>query len=75
MERVAGTAEIERSGALHSAAAEAQEKVAVLPDYSLPGSEAIGGNILSGLLGTAVVLLLCIGGACAVRMKRRSLEA
>ena len=75
MERVAGTAEIERSGALHSAAAEAQEKVAVLPDYSLPGSEAIGGNILSGLIGTAVVLLLCVGSACAVRMKRRSLEA
>ena len=75
MERVAGTAEIERSGALHSAAAEAQEKVAVLPDYSLPGSEAIGGNILSGLIGTAVVLLLCVGGACAVRLKRRSLEA
>ena len=75
MERVAGTAEIERAGALHSAAADAQEKVAVLPDYALPGSEAIGGNVLSGLLGTGVVLLLCVGGAYAVRMRRGRLEA
>ena len=75
MERVAGTAEIERTGALHSAAADAQEKVAVLPDYALPGSEAIGGNVLSGLLGTGVVLLLCVGGAYAVRMRRGRLEA
>jgi hypothetical protein len=75
MERVAGTAEIEQTGALHSVAAEAQEKVAVLPDYALPDSEAVGGNILSGLLGTGVVLLLCAGGACAVRMRRRSDEA
>ena len=75
MERVAGTADIERTGALHSAAADAQEKVAALPDYALPGSEAVGGNILSGLLGTGVVLLLCAGGAYAVRTRKRRLEA
>ena len=63
MERVAGTAEIERSGPVHAKAAEAQEKVALLPDYSLPGSDAAGGNILSGLLGTGSVLLLCAAGA------------
>ena len=75
MERVAGTADIERIGALHSAAADAQAKVAVLPDYALPDSEAVGGNILSGLLGTGVVLLLCVVGASAVRTRKRRLEA
>ena len=67
MERVAGTAELERPGAMHSAAAQVQGKTAVLPDYSLPDSDAAGGNILSGLLGTGVVLVLCVAGAYAVR--------
>lgn len=73
MERVAGTAELERPGAMHSSAARVQGKTAVLPDYALPDSDAVGGNILSGILGTGVVLVLCVAGAYAVR--RRRLEA
>ena len=70
MERVAGTAELERAGAVHAKAASVQEKVAVLPDYSLPGSDAAGGNIVSGLLGTGLVLALCAAGACLVGRRR-----
>ena len=73
MERVAGTAELERSSVMHLKSAQLQEKVSVLPDYALPDSESVGGNILSGLLGTGVVLVLCVAGAYAVR--RKGLEA
>ena len=73
MERVAGTAELERTGAIHSKAAQVQEKVSLLPDYALPDSDAVGGSILSGLLGTGVVLAICAVGAFMVR--RRRLEA
>ena len=71
--RVAGTAEIERTGALHSAAAGAQMKIAALPDYAPPESESAGGRIISGVLGTGVVLSLCLAGAYAAR--RRKLTA
>ena len=69
MERVAGTAELERSGSMHEKAAEVQEKVAVLPGYALPGSDVAGGNVLSGLLGTGLVLVLCAVGAFFARRK------
>ena len=71
MERVAGTSELQRSGKLHSAAAQAQENVAILPDYALPGSEGVGGNVLSGLLGTGAVLVLCAAGAFLARRRRQ----
>ena len=70
MERVAGTAELERPGAMYSKAAKVQEKTALLPDYALPDSDAVGGSILSGLLGTGGVLVLCVAGAYAVRRRR-----
>lgn len=71
MERVAGSSELERSGKLHSAAAQMQEDVAVLPDYALPGSGGAGGNIISGLLGTGAVQVLCAAGAFLARRRRQ----
>jgi len=71
MERVAGTAELERSGALYKDAADIQEKTALLPDYNLPESESAGGNILSGLVGTGVVLVFCVLVGGVLRMRRK----
>jgi cobalt/nickel transport system permease protein len=69
MERVAGTAELEYPGTIHSGAANVQEKVSLLPDYALPDSESVGGSILSGVVGTGLVLVLCVAGAFAVRRR------
>ena len=69
MERVAGTAELEYPGTIHSGAANVQEKVSLLPDYALPDSESVGGGILSGVVGTGLVLVLCVAGAFAVRRR------
>ena len=72
MEKVAGTAELSRDGSLHGKAAAVQERVALLPDYNLPESESAGGNILSGLVGTGLVLVLCALGGGLMRLRRKS---
>ena len=71
MEKVAGTAELERQGPLHAGAANVQERTALLPDYNLPESESAGGNILSGIVGTGLVLVLCVLGGGLLRLRRR----
>ena len=70
MERVAGTVELERSGSAHAKAADVQETVAILPDYSLPNYDAVEGNIFSGLLGTGVVFLFCVLSAWFVKDRK-----
>lgn len=62
MERVAGTAELVREGALHVAAADLAGTAAVLPDYSLPGLDGAGGGIVAGIAGTLIVLAFCASG-------------
>ena len=46
--------------------------MALLPDYNLPESESAGGNILSGLVGTGLVLVLCALGGGLMRLRRKS---
>ena len=75
MEKVAGTAELSRDGSLHGKAAAVQERVALLPDYNLPESESAGGNILSGLVGTGLVLVLCALCGGLMRLRRKSSQA
>ena len=70
MEKVAGTAELERTDSIHSSLADVQDKIALLPDYNLPDSESVGGNILSGLVGTGLVLGLCV--LCGALFRRRA---
>ena len=75
MEKVAGTAELERQGSLYAGAANVQEKTALLPDYNLPESESAGGNILSGIVGTGLVLVLCVLGGGLLRLRRQPAQA
>ncbi len=70
MEKVAGTSELESSGDLHSEAAAVQEKTALLPDYNLPESESAGGNILSGVVGSLIVLAICCLACGALNLRR-----
>jgi cobalt/nickel transport system permease protein len=72
IERVAGTSELERGGMVHSGAAKVQEQVSLLPDYALADSESAGGNILSGVVGTGLVLVLCLAGAFLIKRNSRS---
>ena len=61
MEKVAGTAELESAGGIYNTFAEIQEATSFLPDYALKGSESAIGTTVSGLVGAAIVLFVCIG--------------
>jgi cobalt/nickel transport system permease protein len=75
MERVAGTAELERESAAHDGAAAIQEATAFMPDYSFKSDgedgSAIGASA-SGIAGGAMTLALaCAAGALVSALKRR----
>lgn len=58
--RVAGSLEMEAEGTLYQLAEEAQESMALLPDYGFSGSDSLFGTSLSGILGALLVLVLCV---------------
>lgn len=77
MERVAGTAELERAGSVYQAFGRVQETTSFLPDYALKNSESAVGTTISGLVGAVIVVALCIACCYAFRFfrnKRRSAE-
>ena len=67
LEKIAGTSELEGSGLWHGIAAKMQAATALLPDYSFQGSESAWGTVFSGLLGSVLVIFLCL--ACCYILK------
>lgn len=61
MEKVAGTAELAAEGSIYETAAGIQEATALLPDYAFKNSESMAGTSFSGIVGAAVVVLVCVG--------------
>lgn len=61
LEKVAGTAELESAGGIYSAFEGIQEATSFLPDYALKGSESAIGTTVSGIVGAAIVLFVCVG--------------
>ena len=72
LEKIAGTAELEGSGLWHELAAKLQDATAILPDYAFVGSESAWGTVFSGLLGSALVLLLVLGCCYAFKFFRHN---
>lgn len=58
--RVTGSTDLEAEGTLHQWAEDAQESVALLPNYGFSDSESLFGTSLSGVLGALLVLVLCV---------------
>lgn len=71
MEQVAGTAELEASGSVYETAGSIQETTSLLPDYALPDSESPAGTTLSGIIGSLVVVALCVGVSFAFKFFRK----
>ena len=67
LEKIAGTAELEGSGLWHGIAAKMQAETALLPDYSFQGTESAWSTVFSGLLGSVLVIFLCL--ACCYILK------
>ena len=47
-----------------------QEKTSFLPDYAFPDSESAAGTTVSGIVGAAIVLGLCVGASYLFRFFR-----
>ena len=74
MEKTAGTAELERTGAVHDAAAAFQEAAAVFPDYDFKDGEGTGTSA-SGLIGGLMTCALAGAAGCAVVLIKRRRKA
>lgn len=61
MEKVAGSSELEAEGSVYDTAAGIQEKTALLPDYAFANSESRAGTTFSGIVGSLLVVAVCIG--------------
>lgn len=72
MGKVAGTTELEAAGGVYDIVASIQEKTALLPDYALKGSESAAGTSLSGIVGAAVVVVVCVGACYLFRFFRKN---
>ena len=65
MEKVAGTSELISDGEIYDKADDIQTTTAILPDYSIKDSDSAVGTTISGLVGGAVVIVVCMG-ACYI---------
>lgn len=65
MEKVAGTSELISDGEIYDKADDIQTTTAILPDYAIKDSDSAVGTTLSGLVGGAVVIAVCMG-ACYI---------
>lgn len=70
MEKVAGTAELEADGSAYAAADQIQSKTALLPDYAFADSDSAVGTSFSGIVGGAVVAVICAGACALLRLFR-----
>ena len=58
--QVTGSTELEAEGGLYQWAGEAQEQMAVMPDYGFVEAESLMGTSLAGITGALLVLALCV---------------
>ncbi len=71
IERITGSTEVESSGEIYDTAGEIQENTALLPDYAFQGSESALGTTFSGIVGSVVVVVVCIGACYAFKFFRK----
>ncbi len=71
LERITGTTELASEGGVYDTAQSVQETTSVLPDYSFEDSDSGAGTVVSGVVGTLLVLAVCVGACYAFRFFRR----
>jgi cobalt/nickel transport system permease protein len=74
MEKTAGTAELEREGAVYEAASSVVEATAFMPDYGLPNDEegSALGTAAAGIIGSGITVLIACGIGVLIRLGRNS---
>lgn len=68
MEKVAGTTELEAEGGIYDTSAMVQEYTSLLPDYAFKDSESAFGTSFSGIVGSAMVILVCVAASYGLKL-------
>lgn len=71
IEKITGTTEVESDGSVYDTAASVQETTALLPDYAFKNSDSSFGTIFSGIVGSVVVVGICVGACYIFRFFRK----
>ncbi len=61
IEKITGSAEVENIGTIYEQAASVIDKTALLPDYAFKANDSALGTTVSGIIGSVVVIGVCIG--------------
>lgn len=72
IEKITGSTEMDAKGTdVYTAAEGVQEKTALLPDYAFKDSESTLGTSFSGVTGSILVLLVCVGACYGFKFFRK----
>ena len=71
IEKITGSTEVESDGEIYETAGAVQETTALLPDYAFKGSESSFGTTFSGVVGSVIVVGVCVGACYAFKFFRK----
>lgn len=71
MEKLTGSTELEAQGDIYQTAETIQGTTTLLPDYAFPGSDAAVGTAFSGVIGGAIVVIVCVGASGLFKFFRK----
>ena len=71
IERITGSTEVAASGPVYAAAQKIQDITALLPDYAFKHTESAAGTSVSGIIGGAAVILICVLACYIFRFFRK----
>lgn len=71
IEKITGSTEVESDGEIYETAGAVQEATALFPDYTFKNSESSVGTTFSGIVGTVIVVGVCVGICYAFKFFRK----
>lgn len=71
IEQITGKTELEADSGIYDTAAEIQDTSALLPDYAFKDSDSGWGTTFSGIVGGAIVIVVCVGACYAFKFFRK----
>lgn len=71
IEKITGSTEVESDGGIYDTVGSVQETTALLPDYAFKGSESSFGTTFSGVIGSVIVVGVCVGACYAFKFFRK----
>lgn len=71
IEKITGSTEVESTNSLHESVAKVQDTTSLLPDYSFKDSESSAGTTFSGIIGSVIVIVICVGSCYTFKFFKR----